>query len=172
MTTRNEKTMTPYDTEQVRTLCFHDIKVGDCFDLGQRSLSRAEMIEFASKYDPQPFHLSDEGVKDHPLFERMSASGWHTALILQERLGKFWGATRVQGLAGAGIEEIRWALPVYADEPLKLALAIERIAVSTTRPDRGRITMCSTVHKQDGSLATRVRMTGVFAVSPRSVETA
>lgn len=159
--------MTAYDAEQVRQLRFQDLQVGDAFDLGERVLSRAEVIEFASKYDPQPFHLSDEGAKGHPVFERMSASGWHSALILQERLGRFWSATRVQGLAGAGIDEIRWVTPVYPDELLRMAMTLDAVVVSASRPHLGRITMCSTVRKQDGSLATRVRMTGVFAVAPR-----
>ena len=57
---------------------FDDIEVGDETYFGSREVTREEVIEFASKYDPQPFHLSDEAAaRTH--FGRIAASGWHTA---------------------------------------------------------------------------------------------
>lgn len=143
-------------------LRFRDLKVGDRFQLGERTLTREEIIEFASKHDPQPFHLDDAAARANPLFERMSASGWQTVLILQMLIADFWKQTKVRGLAGAGVEEIRWATPVYADEALHCEMEIEMVRASASRPGLGLMTMSGTVKKADGRLATLLRITGVF----------
>jgi len=148
------------DLSQLR---FRDLKVGERFHLGDCTLTREEMIAFASKYDPQPFHLDDAAASAHPLFERLSASGWHTALVLQNLNADLWKRTKVLGLAGAGVEEIKWATPVYADEPLHAEVEIEMVRPSASRPDRGLMTMRATLRKGDGQLATLLRITGVFA---------
>ena len=36
-----------------------DYKVGDSFELGQFEVTREEVVEFAQKYDPFPFHVDD-----------------------------------------------------------------------------------------------------------------
>lgn len=151
--------MSPQDFSK---LGFCDLKAGDRFSLGERSLTREEMIEFASKYDPRPFHLSEEAARAHPLFEDLSASGWLTVLILQEQVVRFWERTKVRGLAGAGVDGIKWELPVYAGEVLNCELEVEMIRVSASKPQLGIMTMCLRASKQDGRLATLARITGIF----------
>jgi acyl dehydratase len=148
------------DLSQLR---LRDLKVGDRFHLGDRTLTREEMIAFASKYDAQPFHLDDDAARAHPLFERLSASGWFTALILQNLIADLWRRTKVRGLAGAGIEEIKWFTPVYAGEPLHAEMEIEMVRPSASKPDRGLMTMRATLNRGDGQAATLLRITGVFA---------
>ena len=59
---------------------FDDLKVGDETLFGHYDVTREEVLEFARKYDPQPFHLSDEeAAKTH--FGRIAASGWHTTAM-------------------------------------------------------------------------------------------
>jgi acyl dehydratase len=149
-------------SQELSRLRFRDLKVGDRFRLGERTLTREEMIRFASNYDPQPFHLDDAAARAHPLFEGMSASGWQTVLILQMFVADFWKGTQVRGLAGAGVQEIQWATPVYADEPLLCEMEIEMVRPSATKPAIGLMTMRCTVKKSDGRLATLLRITGVF----------
>lgn len=146
-------------------LRFQDLKIGDHFDLGEYVMKREAMIEFASKYDPQPFHLNDEAAQEHPLFERMSASGWQSVLVLQQMIASFWKHTKIRGLAGAGVDEIKWMAPTYAGDNLHCGMTIEMIRVSTSKPDRGLMTMRATVHKADGKLTTVLKITGVFAVA-------
>ena len=60
---------------------FEDLEIGHQTDFGTYDVTREEVLEFARKYDPQPFHLSDEeAAKTH--FGRLSASGWHTAAMV------------------------------------------------------------------------------------------
>ena len=59
---------------------FEDLEIGAETDFGTYDVTREEVLEFARKYDPQPFHLSDEeAAKTH--FGRLAASGWHTAAM-------------------------------------------------------------------------------------------
>jgi len=58
-------------------LHYEDIVVGSRSSYGCYEVTREEVIEFASKYDPQPFHLDDEAAAQ-TYFGRLSASGWHT----------------------------------------------------------------------------------------------
>ena len=67
---------------------FEDLEVGAETDFGLYEVTREEMLEFARKYDPQPFHLSDEeAAKTH--FGRMSASGWHTAAMTMAVIARY-----------------------------------------------------------------------------------
>ena len=59
---------------------FEDIEVGSVEEFGSYEVSAQEIIEFATKYDPQPFHLSEEGGKQTH-FGGLVASGWHTGSI-------------------------------------------------------------------------------------------
>jgi acyl dehydratase len=143
-------------------LRFRDLKEGDRFDLGVHVFSLEEMIAFASKYDPQPFHLSDEAARASPLFERTSASGWLSVLKLQTLIADFWKSTQVRGLAGAGVDQIEWAAPTYADEPLHSVMLVEMVRPSASKPQLGLMRMCVTLSKEDKQLATLLRITGVF----------
>lgn len=149
-------------TKNYSTLRFRDLKVGDRFDLGTHALTLPEMLAFATKYDPQPFHLNDEGAHANALFERTSASGWLSIMLLQKLIADFWKGTHVRGLAGAGVDRIEWATPTYADEPLQCSMSIEMVRPSVSKPHIGLMTMCVTLTKQDQQLATLLRITGVF----------
>ena len=143
-------------------LRFRDVQVGDRFDLGTHALTLDEMLAFATKYDPQPFHLNDEDARANPLFVRTSASGWLSVMLLQNLIGEFWKSTQVRGLAGAGVDRIEWATPTYADEPLQCSMLIEMVRPSASKPHIGLMTMCVTLTKQDQQLATLLHITGVF----------
>ena len=67
---------------------FEDLEVGAETEFGSYAVTREEVLEFARKYDPQPFHLSDEGAANTH-FGRLCASGWHTA-----RPARSWSSAR------------------------------------------------------------------------------
>ena len=63
-----------------RMIYYEDLEVGAETNFGSYEVTRDEVLEFARKYDPQPFHLSEEeAAKTH--FGRLAASGWHTAAM-------------------------------------------------------------------------------------------
>jgi len=155
-----EKMMTMRDHA---SLAFLDLEVGDSFDLGYHVMDRGEIIEFASKYDPQPFHLDDEAARRHPFFTGLSASGWHSMLILQRKIGEYWEGSQVRGLAGAGVDDLRWHVPVYPNDRLDFRMTIEEIRVSQSKPDRGIIKIRA-IATRDGEMVTTFAISGLFAV--------
>lgn len=96
---------------------FEEFDVGDRFDSEHFELSREEIIAFAKLYDPQPFHLDDAAATES-FFGRLVASGWHTAAITMRlivRSGMF-----DSGVIGAGVDELRWTLPVGPGDTLRV----------------------------------------------------
>src|SRR5215213_5065008 len=96
---------------------FEDLKIGAETKFGSYEVTREEVIEFATKYDPQPFHLSDEAAaKTH--FGRLAASGWHTAAMTMAVIARRVVDQKQAGLGSPGIDELRWLKPVYPGDRL------------------------------------------------------
>ena len=89
-------------------LWLDDIEVGLQYRTAERLLEADEIIEFARRYDPQPFHLSEEGAVD-TLFGTLAASGWHTAAITM-RLVVTSAIPIANGIIGVSIE-LAWPTP-------------------------------------------------------------
>jgi acyl dehydratase len=153
----------------VHTLTFENLKVGDRFPLGSHAVTRDEILEFASKYDPHPYHLSDAGAEANPIFERLSASGWHTAAITNLLITRFLNGTRLVGIAGIGVDEVRWLKPVYAGDVLSGELEILEARISASRPDRVVIFMRATLGNQAGLAVSMLTQSGIFARAPRTI---
>ena len=96
---------------------FEDLEVGAETDFGSYEVTREEVLEFARKYDPQPFHLSDEeAAKTH--FGRLAASGWHTAAMTMAVIARHVVDDEQAGFGSPGIDELRWKKPVYPGDTL------------------------------------------------------
>lgn len=149
------------------SLTFDDLKPGDCFALGNRQLTRDDVIAFASRYDPQPHHLDDAGAAANPLFDRIAASGWHTAVLMNMMVGPFFQGTAIRGLAGAGVEQLRWIEPVYAGDTLDVSMKIVAARPSQSNPDRGVITMRIDARNQADRPVASMTLTGIFERRPR-----
>jgi acyl dehydratase len=128
---------------------FEDLEVGAETDFGSYDVARDEMLEFARKYDPQPFHLSDEeAAKTH--FGRMSASGWHTAAMTMAVIARYVVEHRQAGLGSPGIDELRWRKPVYPGDTLHVRGQIIEKTPSRSRPEMGSFRTHTTVTNQHG----------------------
>lgn len=126
---------------------FEDVAVGDVIDFGSLTISREEIITFASEYDPQPFHLSDEAAATTH-FGSLSASGWQSAALFMKmfiaEMQKMPG--RQEGSLGAiGIDELRWLRPVRPGDTLRGTSEVIETKASRSRPEMGvvrsRVTM-------------------------------
>jgi acyl dehydratase len=128
---------------------FEDLEVGSECDFGSYQVTREEVLEFASKYDPQPFHLSDEeAAKTH--FGRIAASGWHTAAMVMAVIARKVVGERQAGLGSPGIDELRWLKPVYPGDTLHVRGKIVAKRESRSKPDIGSFRTETTVTNQDG----------------------
>jgi acyl dehydratase len=127
---------------------FEDLEVGAETDFGSYEVTREEVLEFARKYDPQPFHLSDEAAsKTH--FGRIAASGWHTAAMTMAVIARHVVKHEQAGLGSPGIDELRWKKPVYPGDTLHVRGKILEKTPSRSRPEMGSFRTHTTVTNQD-----------------------
>jgi acyl dehydratase len=128
---------------------FEDLEIGAETLFGTYEVTREEVIEFARKYDPQPFHLSDEAAaKTH--FGRIAASGWHTTAMTMAVIARYVVADEQAGLGSPGIDELRWLKPVYPGDTLTVRGKIVDKTPSRSKPDIGSFRTTTTVTNQDG----------------------
>jgi acyl dehydratase len=128
---------------------FEDLQVGAETDFGSYEVTREEVIEFAQKYDVQPFHLSDEAAaKTH--FGRVAASGWHTAAMTMAVISRHVVKHEQAGLGSPGIDDLRWKKPVYPGDTLYVRGRILEKTPSRSRPDMGSFRTQTTVSNQNG----------------------
>jgi acyl dehydratase len=113
-----------------------DLAVGETTHFGDYAVTREEVIEFARKYDPQPFHLSDEAAaKTH--FGRLAASGWHTCAMTMAVIARHVVDTEQAGLGSPGIDELRWLKPVYPGDTISVSGKIVEVRPSRSKPEIG-----------------------------------
>lgn len=116
---------------------FEDYEVGATYRLGEFSLSREEIMDFARRFDPQAFHLDDAAAaRSH--FGGLVASGWHTAAAMMRVVVDHF-ISSVAGEGSPGLDELRWLKPVRPDERLSVQVTIEKARRSASRPSRGLI---------------------------------
>jgi acyl dehydratase len=128
-------------------LYFEDIEVGATQSYGSYHVTREEVVEFAEKYDPQPFHLSDEAAaKTH--FGRLAASGWHTCAMTMSMVVEHFKERPQAGLGAAGVDELRWLKPVFPGDTLRVETEILDKRESRSRPEMGSFRNRTTVFNQ------------------------
>jgi acyl dehydratase len=133
----------------LRELYLDDLKVGQRFTSDTHALDEAQVIAFASQFDPQPFHLDDAAAKG-TLFGGLVASGWHTAAITM-RLMVTSGVPIAGGLVGAG-GEISWPKPTRPDDVLRVESEVLEITPSRSRPERGMVKVRNETLNQRGEV--------------------
>ncbi len=128
------------------TTYFEDIVVGEEHVLGSHTFTADEIIAFATKYDPQPFHLSEEAAAKSQ-FGRLCASGWHTAAMFM-RLSVDMAKARkaaalergeaiAEGGPSPGFEDLKWPRPVYVGDTITYKRVISEKIESKSRPQWG-----------------------------------
>ncbi len=128
---------------------FEDIEIGHKSSFGRYEVFRTDVLDFARKFDPQPFHLDEEAAaKTH--FGRISASGWHTtAMTMAMTVANMGEGNDHAGLGGVGVDELRWLKPVYPGDTLRCETEIIDKTPSRSRPEMGSFRNRTTVFNQD-----------------------
>jgi acyl dehydratase len=130
------------------TTYFEDLVVGSKTNFGAYQVTRAEVLEFAAKYDPQPFHLSDEAAAQTH-FGRISASGWHTCAMVMSMVVENITRMDQAGLGSPGLDELRWHKPVYPGDTLRCESELIEKTPSRSRPEMGSFRGRMAVYNQD-----------------------
>jgi acyl dehydratase len=144
---------------------FEDIEIGTKTAFGRYEVSREEVIEFASKYDPQAFHLDDAAAaKTH--FGRLSASGWHTCAMVMAMLVSNMQGRQQAGLGSPGLDELRWLKPVFPGDVLRCESQVIEKTPSRSRPEMGSFRSHVHVFNQDNVMVMRFISIGLVATRP------
>ncbi|MFZ1881024.1 MAG: MaoC family dehydratase [Gaiellaceae bacterium] len=143
---------------------FEDFSVGDATEVGPVTVSEAEIVDFAERFDPQPFHIDAEAAKASP-FGGLIASGWHTTALF---MGMFVRAVLLDSasLGSPGVEEIRWTAPVRPGDTLHGRSTVTDVQPSATNPRRGTVFTTNEVWNQDDTLVLTLKARGFFARRP------
>ncbi|CAG4928123.1 MaoC family dehydratase [Paraburkholderia saeva] len=143
-------------------LSFEDMEVGKTFEIGEHTFTREEIIRFAEQFDPQPFHVSDEGAAASP-YGTLIASGWHTCSVMMGLLVRNAFADSTS-MGSPGIDDIRWIKPVRVGDTIRMLNTVLDRRVSASKPDRGIVSTQWEGINQHGETVITVRSKGLFGL--------
>jgi acyl dehydratase len=143
---------------------FEDINVGDTDSCGAYEVTKEEILEFAGKYDPQPFHLNEDIAKQS-VFGSLCASGWHTCAMTMRMMVDHLMDQGLASMGSPGIDELKWRKPVFPGDILSVKTTITEKRLSESRPEIGLLKSDYVVTNQDG--VTVMTMKGNYMVATR-----
>ncbi|MQA13994.1 MAG: acyl dehydratase [Pseudonocardiaceae bacterium] len=132
----------------VVVIAYEDLTPGRVIELGEAVAEREEMIDFAKRYDPQPFHLDDTAA-GASIFRGLAASGWYTVgLWMRRYVDTVLADSTSMGSPGGTVS---WPAPVFAGDVLRCRLEVLTARCSQTRPEMGIVEIRGTAHRaEDG----------------------
>ena len=129
-------------------LYLDDFKAGDAFLSSGITITESEIIDFASKYDPQYFHL-DVNAAAESIYGGLIASGFQT-LAVCFRLFIQKGMLAKSSLGSPGIDDLKWHAPVRPGDTLKTKTEVLEVKPSSSKPDRGILRLRYSAINQHG----------------------
>jgi acyl dehydratase len=114
---------------------FEDYLPGAVHEFGSITIGEAEIIEFARRFDPQPFHIDPEAAKQSA-FGGLIASGWHTVSLTMRLLVDHY-VSKVASLGSPGVDEVRWRKPVRPGDTLSVRITVLEAKLSRSKPGQG-----------------------------------
>jgi len=140
---------------------FEDYRIGETIEVGQTTFTREDIIAFAGRYDPQPFHLDEEAAK-RSIFGGLCASGWHTASVWLRHVldhrkrineaARFRGERIARHGPSPGFENLKWLKPVYAGDTIRFTTRVKEKIPSRSKPDIGLVVSDNEGRNQKGEL--------------------
>jgi acyl dehydratase len=131
-------------------LFFEDLELGRSYGSEEIEVGLDEVLEFARRYDPQPFH-TDPVAARNSVFGELVASGWHTAALTM-RLRVLSELRLAGGWVGLGVESMRWPKPVKPGDRLRVEVEVLEKRESKSKPDRGIVRVRTSTFNQHGEL--------------------
>jgi acyl dehydratase len=143
-------------------LTFEDFELGRTFALGPKTVTAAEIIEFAREFDPQPMHL-DEAAGRASILGGLAASGWHTsAMFMRMMTDSFILNSLSQG--APGIDVMEWRKPVLAGDTLAGHSTVTEARALKSRPGVGIVKFRHELANQRGDLVCASEGSIMFAM--------
>ncbi|MFB6070738.1 MAG: MaoC family dehydratase [Halanaeroarchaeum sp.] len=146
------------------TTYFEDLTEGDTRQFGSYDVTEEEILEFASRYDPQWFHTDVERAESESIYGGLIASGWHTAamtmrMIVENELED------AASLGALGVDELRWPNPVFPGETLSVESEVRETRRSESDPGRGVVRTHTRTLNGDGE--EKLTMTSIVLYASR-----
>jgi acyl dehydratase len=127
---------------------WEDFPVGSVREFGGVTLTHDEIVEFARRYDPQPFHL-DEAAARESLFGGLCASGWQTCALAMRMMCDAY-LNESASLGSPGVDKLRWTAPVYPGDTLHVRMTVIASRPMASKPEVGLMQSHWDVMNQDG----------------------
>jgi acyl dehydratase len=134
----------------LRERWFEDYAAGEVFEFGDRLITAEEIVEFARRYDPQPFH-TDPTAAAHSHFGGLVASGWMTASVAMSLLCEHF-ISPASSMGSPGVDMLRWLQPVRPGDRLRMRVSVTETRRSQSKSDRGVVRLRQEVLNQKGEL--------------------
>jgi acyl dehydratase len=112
---------------------WEDFEVGETSEMGSHRITEAEILAFARKYDPQPFH-TDEAAARASIYGGLIASGWHTCAVMMRLSVEANQRERAAATGSPGLDSCRWLKPVRPDDVLTGRTEVLETWPSRTKP--------------------------------------
>ena len=146
------------------TRYFEDFHAGEVIEVGSVTVTQDQMIEFARKYDPQPFH-TDPNAATFSIYGGLIASGWHTVSLFMNLIVSNL-LVDSSSLGSPGVDELRWPLPVRPGDTLTGSMENLETRVSNSRPTMGILRWRGELRNQHGQLVLSLLGTNFFGRRP------
>ena len=143
---------------------FEDFEAGQRFVSQGVTFTEASIIEFATRYDPQRFHIDREAA-ERTHFGGLVASGFQT-LGLAFRMFFQLGVLRDSGIGAPGIEDLRWTAPVRPGDTVYTEAEVVEVKPSRSKPDRGVVRLLYTARNQRGETVMTLTVPQIVARRP------
>ena len=127
-----------------------DYVKGAVYEFGSVRVEEDEVIAFARRFDPQPFHTDPDAARQS-IYGGLIASGWHTASMMM-RLFVDHYLSHVASLGSPGVDDLRWMKPVFPGDELSLRVTVTEVTRSRSKPDRGILRSFIEVLNQRGEV--------------------
>lgn len=144
---------------------FDDCVVGDEHLAASYRVSAAEIIDFAKKWDPQPWHI-DETLAQQSLFGGLTCCSAHIFAIFCSTSQRWQSGVVQQAIAGLGFEAFKIHRPIYAGDTVRCVSRVEAVKPSTSKPDRGVVTQSVTLINQRDEIVFSIQALTMMARDP------
>ena len=143
---------------------FADFKDGMLIKAGPVTITEAEILEVARKFDPQWFHTDVQRAAEGR-WGGLIASGWHTCSMMM-RMVVDGLLSAADGMGSPGLDGVRWLQPVRAGDTLRARYLTRQVKASASKPDRGVVWSTWTATNQHGDQVCTVDGIGLYGRRP------
>lgn len=144
---------------------FEDFNVGEVALSAPYAVTREEILDFARKYDPQPFH-TDDAAAERSMYGGLIASGWHTCAIAMRLICDLY-ITDSHSMGSPGVDDVRWVKPVRPGDTLRLRWTVLASKPSRSRPEMGAVQSKWEILNQRDEVVMHTTGWGLFGRRPQ-----